>query len=141
MRKYISLLVFYLVWPVYGVAEGRATSAPDWLTWSDAAFERARQEDRLVLLDLSAEWCAFCKKMDQTTYSDPKVLELIEKAYVPVRIEDEKHPRLAERYREYGRPATVILDSDGNEILRKRGYLKPQWMLWMLEAVSQENSG
>lgn len=109
-----------------------------WRSWHEAQFERAAAEDKLVLLDLSAGWCAFCKRMDATTWRDPRVVALVEKHYLPVRILDEQDPLLAERYRDHGRPAIVIYDANGRELLRKRGYLKPQWMAWLLEALLLE---
>ncbi len=109
-----------------------------WQPWTDEVFARARSENRLVLVDLSAQWCGYCRKMDATTWKDPKVIAAIEKHYVPVKVVDEKDPELAARYRDYGRPAVIILDADGAEVMRKRGYMKPQWMEWMLQAVVQE---
>ena len=111
-----------------------------WQAWSEAVFREAKAEGKLVLLDLSAEWCAFCRRMDATTWQDPEVVRLIGENYVPVRIVDEESPVLAERYREHGRPAVVIYAADGRELLRKRGYLKPLWMQWLLQAVLQEQS-
>lgn len=115
-----------------------AASQVQWQNWSEEAFAAAKSERRLVLVDLSAEWCAFCKKMDATTWQDPKVQAAIEQHYLPIKVVDENDSELARKYRDYGRPAVVIMDGDGREILRKRGYLKPQWMQWMLEAVVQE---
>lgn len=109
-----------------------------WNDWTDAAFEQAKAENKLVLVDLSAEWCAYCKKMDATTWQDSNVLTEIGKHYVPIRVVDEKDPELAARYRDYGRPAVIIFDADGTELMRKRGYMKPQWMEWMLQAVVAE---
>ncbi|WP_456405201.1 thioredoxin family protein [Thiolapillus sp.] len=120
------------------VSTALAGGAVAWQSWSDAAFAQAKEGDKLVLVDLSAEWCAYCKKMDATTWRDPKVLAAIDKDYIPVKIVDEQDPELAARYRQYGRPAVVILDADGAELMRKRGYMKPQWMAWMLQAVAQE---
>jgi thiol:disulfide interchange protein len=132
------LLYGFLVSPWTWVAAADPLS-PDWQHWSDGQFPRAEEEGKLVLLDLSAEWCAFCKQMDATTYQDPKVLALIEQYYIPVRIEDEKHPELAARFREIGRPGTLVYDGEGNELVIKKGYIKPQWMEWMLQALVQEN--
>lgn len=111
-----------------------------WRDWSEAVFREAKAEGKLVLLDLNAEWCAFCRKMDATTWQDPEVIRVIGEDYVPVQIVDERAPLLAERFRDYGRPAVVIYDADGHELLRKRGYLKPLWMRWLLQAVRQEQS-
>lgn len=108
-----------------------------WQPWSPAVFEEARREGRLVLLDLTAEWCLFCRKMDQTTYRDEQVMDAIGRAYVPVRADESVYPELAKRYERAGRPATVIFAADGTEIIKRRGYLSARLMVWMLDAVAQ----
>lgn len=112
--------------------------SPDinWKKWSASVFEQAQSKNKLVLLDLTAEWCEFCRKMDATTYRDPRVLELINRHYIPVRADEKDQPELAKRYEKAGRPATVIFNSKGSELIRKRGYIKPQWMVWFLQAVA-----
>ena len=42
-----------------------------WLPWGDAAFERARAENRPILLDIGAVWCHWCHVMDRESYEDP----------------------------------------------------------------------
>ena len=114
-----------------------STRTVQWRRWTPAAFEKARQESKLVLVDLTADWCSFCKKMDRTTWKDSDVLGSISNHYIPVRVQDEVDTKLADQYRSYGRPAFVVLDADGNEIARKRGYLAPKWMHWMLEGIAE----
>jgi thiol:disulfide interchange protein len=111
---------------------------PQWQRLTPELVQRARQENRLLLVDLAAEWCQFCKKMDRSTWPDPKVLESIDKYYIPVRIQDEDQPELAEKYRQYGRPAFFVLNGNGEEVMRKRGYLEARFMHWMLEGIAQE---
>jgi len=111
----------------------------EWKRWTPSVFEEAKEKKRLVLVDFSAEWCSFCKKMDKTTWRDPQVLAIIGENYIPVRVEDEIDTELAEKYRDYGRPAIIVLDADGKEIFKKTGYLKPQWMLWTLQGVLQDS--
>ncbi len=136
LNSWLFCVLLILPWAAVFAADN---PAPDWQNWSDGQFPKAGEESKLVLLDLSAEWCTFCKKMDATTYQDPKVLALIERYYIPVRIEDEQEPELAERFRKIGRPGTVIYDGEGNELMIRRGYIKPQWMEWMLQALALEN--
>ena len=135
MRRKQLLVFFSLI--LVATVNLAGTGVP-WQSWSDATFAQAKAEDKLILVDLSAEWCAYCKKMDATTWKDAKVLAAIEQDYVPIKIVDEHDPELAARYRQYGRPAVIIMDADGTELMRKRGYMKPQWMEWMLQAVAQE---
>ena len=111
-----------------------------WQRWSPSLFEQAKKVNRLVLVDFAAEWCHFCKKLDQTTWRDAEVLAAIEADYIPVRVQDEIDTERAEKYRRYGRPAIVVFDGDGKEIFKKRGYQEPQQMLWTLQGVAQDAS-
>ncbi len=115
-------------------------NAIDWREWSPGVFEQARREGRLVFLDLTAEWCLFCRKMDETTYRDPRVIDIIDRGYIPVRADYDTSPDLAKRYRNYGPPTTVVFNAKGTEVIKKRGYLRPQWMVWLLEAVLLDSS-
>lgn len=118
---------------------GAGTQDPgiQWRTWSDDLIEEARGEGRFLLLDLTAPWCAFCKKMKTITYRDRSVEAVVREHYIPVRIDDEDDPALASRYADYGRPASVVLDADGRELIRRRGFMEPQLMTWMLQAVAR----
>jgi len=43
----------------------------DWYSWSTEAFERAKREDKPILLDIGAVWCHWCHVIDQESYDDP----------------------------------------------------------------------
>ncbi len=141
IRPIIAMLALLTASGAHAVEQAAPDTGPHWRIWSQEVFEQAQRDGRLVLVDLVAEWCSFCKKMDRTTYRDPAVLDTIHKSYIPVRADPDKQPQLPPRFADYGRPSTVILAPDGSEVLRKQGYLKPQWMLWTLQAVALEQSG
>ena len=107
-----------------------------WQAWSPDIFSQAEKEGKLVLLDLMAEWCVYCKKMDKVTYHDKQVIDVINKNYIAVRADQDRYPELAQRYKNYGRPATVVYNSKGTEIIKRRGYMEPQIMFWMLDTVA-----
>jgi thiol:disulfide interchange protein len=111
-----------------------------WQPSTAAIYAQAKQQNKLVFLDLTAEWCLFCKKMDETTYRDAEVVAYINEHFLPVRVSDEGEGELIEQYRRHARPGTVMLNADGIEILHKRGYLNAQLMLWMMMAVVQDPS-
>lgn len=129
-----GVLLLFLLGTAAGMAEG---SEVGWVPWSPDVLVRARNEGRLVLVDLTAEWCKYCKKMDATTYRDPQVVDMINRDFIAVRADEKDQSGLAQRYRQVGRPGTVILNSEGVELIARTGYLKPQWMLWLLQAVIQ----
>lgn len=110
-------------------------SAIAWRTWDNAQFAEARSSGKLILLDLEAVWCHWCHVMDEQTYRDPKVAELIARHYLPVKVDSDARPDLAERYRDYGWPATIILDADGRDVIKRAGYIEPPVMVQLLQAV------
>jgi len=99
----------------------------DWHPWSEAAFEEARQTHRPILLSISAVWCHWCHVMDETTYSHPSVIELINRDYVPVRVDNDVRPDINQRYNMGGWPTTAFLTASG-DILTGGTYLPPDQM-------------
>ena len=110
-----------------------------WYAWQPQVFSRAQQQSCLVLLDLTAKWCQFCKKMDRVTYRDKTVTNIIKRDYLAIRADEADYPELVRRYKNDGLPLTVVFDSQGKEIIKRSGYMKPQWMAWMLTAVAQDH--
>lgn len=109
-----------------------------WQDWSDGVFQRATSERRLVLLDVGAVWCHWCHVMDETTYRDPKVVELVRRHFLAVRVDQDARPDLSNRYEDYGWPATVLLDASGAELVKLSGYIPPPRMAAFLEAVVED---
>ncbi len=60
-----------------------------WYTWEEAV-EASKKERRKVFVDVYTEWCGWCKKMDKTTFSDPKVVAYLNKYYYPIKLDAEQ---------------------------------------------------
>jgi len=105
-----------------------------WREWSKDSFEEARDSNRLVLLDLSAEWCHWCHVMDDTTYSDAEVIRTVNERFVPVRVDIDKRPDISERYARGGFPTTAFL-SDQGEPIWGATYVPPEDMKRILKTV------
>jgi uncharacterized protein YyaL (SSP411 family) len=112
----------------------------EWREWSDEIFAQAKKENRFVLLDLEAVWCHWCHVMDEITYRDPKVIELINTRYIAVKVDQDSRPDLSARYEDYGWPATVVFNIDGSEIVKRQGYIPPMPMASMLQAIIDDPS-
>ena len=110
-------------------------SGGHWEDWSDAVFDRAKKENRLVILDLEAGWCHWCHVMDEKTYKDPEVLKVLKNRFITVRVDQDSRPDLSTRYEDYGWPATIIFDAQGRELVKKSGYINPEEMLALLNEV------
>jgi len=149
MKKLLCVLLMLLVIPLLasaplGAAQEPAAQPPAgaakaaklaWQPWSDAVFAQAKREKRFVLLDLEAVWCHWCHVMDENTYSDPAVIKMLREHYIVVKADQDARPDLSNRYEDYGWPATVVFNGDGQEIVKRQGYLAPDEMLSMLQAI------
>jgi len=113
----------------------RAHEIP-WMEWEPEVFERARAEDKPVLLGISAVWCHWCHVMDETTYSDQRVIDIVSSRFVPVRVDNDTRPDVNARYNMGGWPTTVFLAPDG-EILAGLTYIPPDRMVEMLNRVNE----
>lgn len=109
-----------------------------WQPWSDAIFEQAKREKKLVILDLEAVWCHWCHVMDEETYHNPAILKLIQKHFIAVRVDQDASPDISIRYEDYGWPATVIFAADGSELIKRRGYIAPENMQRILNAIIKD---
>jgi len=137
-KRALLLIVFLLT------AAGDAFAAPpprvSWQQWDPALFARAAREKKFVLLDLEAVWCHWCHVMDQQTYADPRVAALIASRYIAVKVDQDSRPDLSNRYQDYGWPATIVFAADGSEIVKRSGFMPPDEMAGMLEAIIADPS-
>src|SRR2546429_6611669 len=69
-----------------------------WHPWSDAAFTRARTEDKPILLDIGAVWCHWCHVMDGESYEDARVAEVLNADFVCIKVDRDERPDVDTRY-------------------------------------------
>ena len=104
-----------------------------WLPWGDAAFARARAEDKPILLDIGAVWCHWCHVMDGESYEDPSVAEVLNRDFVCVKVDRDERPDVDSRYQravqalsgQGGWPLTAFLTPEG-EVFFGGTYFPPE---------------
>ena len=133
----LCVVIFMVNSITVNAAEGEksTTNSIVWHPWSDAIFEQAKRENKLVILDLEAVWCHWCHVMEEKTYGDAAVSKLMQEKYIAIRVDQDANPDISIRYEDYGWPATVIFAADGSELVKRRGYIPPERMLTLLKAV------
>ncbi|MBK8067986.1 MAG: thioredoxin domain-containing protein [Rhodanobacteraceae bacterium] len=135
MRSLLLLLLLLLLILAPLRAPAADSAGIPWLHDDRAAFAQARAQQRFVLLYLEAVWCHWCHVMDQQSYANPAVRALLDAHYVTLRIDQDSRPDLANRYRDYGWPATIVFAADGSEIVKRRGYIAPENFARLLQAI------
>jgi len=105
----------------------------DWLPWGDAAFARARAEDKPMLLDIGAVWCHWCHVMDGESYEDAGVADVLNREFVCVKVDRDERPDVDARYQravqalsgQGGWPLTAFLTPEG-EVFFGGTYFPPE---------------
>ena len=107
----------------------------NWLEWSEEAFEKAKRENKPVLLDIHGVWCHWCHVMQDTTYSDEIVIETVNEKFIPIKVDTDKRPDINERYNQGGWPTTAFLTPEG-AVISGATYVPAAQFAGMLEQVS-----
>ena len=123
-RLLARLYLLLVLTPTAAFASGN--SAVTWQGWSADLFARAKAEKRFILLDMEAVWCHWCHVMDETTYRDAEVGDELRQRFVAIRVDIDERPDIADRYGDWGWPATILLSPDAEELGKFRGYLPPE---------------
>ena len=103
------------------------------------ALAEAKQRKTLIVVDAYADWCHWCKKMDEDTFTNAEVQRRM-KDFVPVRINTDNNPELAQRYGVTGLPTTLVLDATGKVQVSQSGYLPPQDYLQLLAQAAKSRT-
>jgi len=111
-----------------------ATPAIEWRTRLDKAMDLARQDGKPVLLDFTASWCPACREMERQLWSRPDVVTLSDK-FVCVKVDVDRSPELAQRYRTQALPTLIFSDPWGTEIARREGFGAADEYLTLFRAI------
>ncbi|HEU5063702.1 MAG TPA: thioredoxin domain-containing protein [Solirubrobacterales bacterium] len=93
----------------------------DWYPWGPEALERAREEDKPILLSVGYSACHWCHVMERESFEDPETAAYMNEHFVNVKVDREERPDVDAIYMEAvqaitghgGWPMTVFLDPDG----------------------------
>jgi uncharacterized protein YyaL (SSP411 family) len=69
-----------------------ASNPVDWYPWGEEAFEKARREDKPIFLSVGYSTCHWCHVMERESFESPEVAEILNRWFVPVKVDREERP-------------------------------------------------
>ncbi|HZE05173.1 MAG TPA: thioredoxin domain-containing protein, partial [Solirubrobacteraceae bacterium] len=64
----------------------------DWYPWGEEALERARREDRPLLVSIGYSACHWCHVMERESFEDPAIAQLMNEHFVCIKVDREERP-------------------------------------------------
>ncbi|MBA3682926.1 MAG: thioredoxin domain-containing protein [Bacteroidetes bacterium] len=129
----LSLLFIFILFSL----NSKALEHPKWSRFDAEIFAKAKKENKLVLLHLRANWCHWCHVMEEKTYALPKVIAYLDKNYIACMEDHDERQDLTSLYSDYGWPATIVFDGDGNELMKEPGYIPAEELLEKLTKLKK----
>src|SRR5271170_2160811 len=77
-----------------------ADNPVDWLPWGPVALERAREEDKPLLVSIGYSACHWCHVMERESFEDPRTAALMNESFVCVKVDREERPDVDALYME-----------------------------------------
>lgn len=92
------------------------------------ALQKAKQENKIVFLDIYASWCGPCKKLKYKTFSNEEVGKFYNENFINLSLDGEEGEGilLAQQYGVYSYPTLLFLNDNGDVIYKAVGYHNPE---------------
>jgi hypothetical protein len=99
-----------------------ALNPVDWFAWGEEAFDKAKSANLPIFLSVGYSTCHWCHVMERESFENPEIAELLNRHFVPVKVDREELPDLDRLYMDYvqsttgrgGWPMSVWLTPDRN---------------------------
>ncbi|MGO9798491.1 MAG: DUF255 domain-containing protein [Candidatus Binatus sp.] len=97
----------------------------DWHAWGPDALERAKAENKPIMLSIGYSACHWCHVMERESFENEAIARLINENFIPIKVDREERPDLDQIYMDAvqlitgrgGWPLTMFLAPDGRPFL------------------------
>ncbi|UCH95238.1 MAG: thioredoxin domain-containing protein, partial [Candidatus Aminicenantes bacterium] len=108
----------------------------DWYPWGQEALKKAKKENKLLIISIGYAACHWCHVMEEESFSNEGVAEVMNKYFVSIKVDREERPDIDQVYMDAaqmltgqgGWPLNAIALPDGRPIFAGTYYPKQQWV-------------
>ena len=113
-----------------------ANNPVDWYPWGEEALNKAKEENKPILVSIGYAACHWCHVMEHESFEDEEVAKLMNERFVNIKIDREERPDIDKIYMDAvmimtgrgGWPLNAIALPDGRPIFGGTYYPKETWM-------------
>jgi len=129
----LTLLFLIISLPGFGICQD--------IQWSsyEKGIEQAEKQNKKILLYFHADWCAFCKKMDTSTFQDQTLVAYLTDNFIAIAVDSEQEKKIASAYRVRGLPTLWLLKEDSEKLSSLPGYVDADRLISILKYVKTES--
>ena len=102
------------------------------------SYEASLKKNERMVIDFYADWCIPCKELDALTFSDPRIIKVMER-FTTYKVDmtqtTQENEDLRRRFNVLGMPTILIIDSSSKEIHRLIGFVNADEFLLSIKAV------
>ncbi len=107
----------------------------NWRPWSDQVFDEAMEEDKLVIISIGYSSCHWCHVMEEETFEDAKIAEIMNQDFISIKVDREERPDVDQVYMTAvqlmtgngGWPLNVIVLPNGKPLYGGTYHTNAQW--------------
>lgn len=129
-------VVFSLI--LFGFSTTDASDKINWYSY-DEGLALAKQEGKKMFVHFYANWCAYCKKMENETLKNSAVIDSLNQDFIPVRVNSDKDRDLARKFYIRGLPSTWFVSETGEKISSLPGYISAKMLLNALKFIHTDS--
>jgi uncharacterized protein len=112
-----------------------ANNPVDWYPWGNEALEKAKAENKLIIISIGYAACHWCHVMEHESFEDASVAQVMNEFYVSIKVDREERPDVDQIYMDAaylitgrgGWPLNVIALPDGRPVFAGTYFRKDDW--------------
>ncbi|GGW92381.1 thioredoxin domain-containing protein [Salegentibacter mishustinae] len=107
----------------------------NWEAWNTKSLEKAREEDKLLLISVGYSACHWCHVMEHESFEDEAVAEIMNQHFINIKVDREERPDVDQVYMNAiqvmtgagGWPMNIVALPDGRPVWGGTYFRKEQW--------------
>lgn len=140
MRGMQTLIAFLCVCVTICSADRTQADQIPWQTDVEAALREASQSGQPVLMQFTASWCSYCKRMEKSTWTDPELAGRVSQDFVAVLVDADEHKDLLQDLEIKGLPTVLVVSSKLEVLHRISGFQTAEAMQTHLDRAERQNA-